>query len=152
MGDTVVVRTRGGRPASDLERLDKDSCWGLLRRAQVGRLAVQVGEGVDIFPVNYAVHSHSIVLRSTHGEKLVDLTIRPHVALEIDGRDARKWWSVVVKGVARIPELETELRELHELGLTSFSPLPKSVYVVIEPTAVTGRRFTQQRERDPNWR
>jgi hypothetical protein len=108
--------------------------------------------GVDIFPVNYAVHNGAIVVRSTHGEKLLDLTIRPDVAFEIDGRDSLEVWSVVVKGVARTPELESELRELHELGLTSFSPVPKSVYVVIEPESVTGRRFTQHRERDPNWR
>ena len=145
-------KSPGGRRAADVEHLDAASCWGLLKRTRVGRLGIQAGEGVDIFPVNYAVHNRALVLRSTHGEKLLDLTIRPQVAFEIDGHDSLEVWSVVVKGVARTPELEAELRELHELGLTSFNPLPKSVYVVIDPESVTGRRFTQRRERDPNWR
>lgn len=134
-----------------VERLDEATCWGLLRRAHLGRLGIQAGDGVEIFPVNYAVHARTVVLRSTHGEKLVDLTIRPRVAFEIDGRDGQQLWSVVVKGVARAPDSRTELQELHELRLASYSPVPKTVYVVIEPESVTGRRFTQRREQDPDW-
>jgi nitroimidazol reductase NimA-like FMN-containing flavoprotein (pyridoxamine 5'-phosphate oxidase superfamily) len=141
-----------GRTPPPVEKLDEASCWGLLKRLQVGRLGIQAGDGVEIFPVNYAVHSRTIVLRSTHGEKLVDLTIRPRVAFEIDGRDGQELWSVVVKGLARTPESPDELRELHELRVGSYSPVPKTAYVVIHPESVTGRRFTQHREHDPDWR
>ncbi len=139
-------------PQSSVENLAEDECWRLLAEGDVGRLAVRDGDGIDIFPINYGVHERRIVFRTGFGGKLNDLTIHHGVAFEVDGRSGDLVWSVVLKGTARTPELGTELQELHGLGLASWSPSAKSVYVLIEPVTVTGRRFRRELERDPDWR
>jgi len=140
--------TEDGPVAEGIERLDEQRCWSLLEESEIGRLAVRVGDGVDVFPVNFACIDHRIVLRTTHGAKLNALTVHPDVAFEIDGDDAGWRWSVVLKGRARTPELTTELQQLHEQRLFSYSPQTKSAYVVIDPVSVTGRRFLQRLEFD----
>jgi len=138
--------------ASSTEDLAEDECWRLLIGTELGRLAVRDGDGMEIFPVNYGVHGRRIVFRTGFGTKLNSLTVHHRVAFEVDGQDGELLWSVVLKGDARTPELGTELQELHGLGLTSWSPVAKSVYVVVEPMTITGRRFRKELERDPDWR
>ncbi|MGN6742049.1 MAG: pyridoxamine 5'-phosphate oxidase family protein [Amnibacterium sp.] len=148
--DTTRQAPADGPVAAGIERLTEEACWRLLGSGGIGRLAVRDGYDVDLFPVNFAALRGRIVLRTTHGTKLNALTVHPRVALEIDGEEAGELWSVVVKGDARTPELGTELQELHDLGLTSASPQAKSAYVVIEPVSVTGRRFSDAGETDPD--
>jgi uncharacterized protein len=137
-----------GPVAAGIDRLDEGECWSMLQQADIGRLAVRFGEGVDLFPVNYACLQHRLVIRTTHGAKLNALTVHPEIAFEIDGENAGVLWSVVVKGRARTPELASELEQLREHRLFSFSPQTKSVYVVIDPVSVTGRRFIKRLEFD----
>jgi uncharacterized protein len=148
-GGTLGTTTDGAAP---VERLDTADCWRLLARTPLARLAVRDGDGVDVFPVNYGIDGDRLVLRTTHGAKLTGITAHSSVALEIDGHDGAQAWSVVVKGTARTPERREELERLHALGLESESPVFKSAYVVIEPAEVTGRRFLQHADRDPDWR
>jgi nitroimidazol reductase NimA-like FMN-containing flavoprotein (pyridoxamine 5'-phosphate oxidase superfamily) len=148
MQATPDVSADDGPVAPGIERLDEDQCWSLLQQNELGRLAVRADEGVDVFPVNYASVHRRLVIRSAHGTKLNALTVHPEVAFEIDGSVAGVLWSVVVKGRARTPELATELQQLHDRRLPSFSPQAKSVYVVIEPVSVTGRRFVKRLEFD----
>ena len=140
--------TEDGPVAAGIERMTEGECWSMLQHADVGRLAVRVGEGVDLFPVNYACLQHRLVIRTTHGTKLNALTVHPEVAFEIDGERAGVLWSVVVKGRARTPELASELQQLREHRLFSFSPQAKSAYVVIDPASVSGRRFIKRLEFD----
>jgi len=137
-----------GAVAPGIDRMNDGECWSMLQQTDVGRLAVRVGDGVDLFPLNYACLEHRLVIRTTHGVKLNALTVHPEVALEIDGERAGVLWSVVVKGRARTPELASELQQLHERRLFSFSPQAKSAYVVIDPISVTGRRFVKRLEFD----
>ena len=45
-----------------LEPIDKEQCLELLKRVEYGRVAVVTGDGrPEIFPVNYAVHGHTVV-------------------------------------------------------------------------------------------
>lgn len=140
--------TPDGPVTAGIERMTDGDCWAMLQQTEIGRLAVRVGEGVDLFPVNYTCLQRRIVLRSTHGTKLNALTVHPEIAFEIDGERAGVLWSVVVKGRARTPELGSELQQLHEHHLFSFSPQAKSAYVVIDPVSVTGRRFVKRLEFD----
>ena len=142
------VAMEDGPVAPGIERMNEGECWSMLQQADVGRLAVRVGEGVDLFPLNYACLQHQLVIRTTHGAKLNALTVHPEVAFEIDGERAGVLWSVVVKGRARTPELASELQQLREHRLYSFSPQTKSAYVVIDPISVTGRRFVRRLEFD----
>ena len=50
--------------------LAADACWPLLRDAEVGRLAVVIGDHTDIFPINHIVDHGTLVFRSAEGTKL----------------------------------------------------------------------------------
>jgi hypothetical protein len=90
-------------PRRPQEELDETTCWELLTRTSVGRLAVDIAGQPDIFPINYIVDGATIVFRSGAGTKLAGAVLNHHVAFEIDGYtpDRRTAWSVVVKGRAR---------------------------------------------------
>ena len=85
----------------DIEVLSTTRCWELLRESVVGRLAVTVDGGPDIFPVNPVVDHGTIVFRTSAGTKLAAAKGRD-VAFEVDGYDisTAQAWSVVVKGRA----------------------------------------------------
>ncbi|HET7398606.1 MAG TPA: pyridoxamine 5'-phosphate oxidase family protein [Intrasporangium sp.] len=121
-------------------------CWALLRTATVGRLAVLVDGEPDIFPVNFAVDHGSVVFRTDAGTKL-SASIGQVVAFEADGYDAdtREAWSVVAKGKAVEIQQMYDVLDAMMLPLFPWQPGPKSHYVRIDPTSVTGRRFTAAR-------
>ena len=50
-----------------MEILEPPACWALLRRAQVGRLAVAIANHPDIFPINFVVDHASVVFRTAEG-------------------------------------------------------------------------------------
>lgn len=74
---------QGSRPTT----LTVSACWELLRQAVVGRLAVVVDGGPEIFPVNYLVDHGSIIFRTAEGTKLANAIDGP-VAFEVDDYDA----------------------------------------------------------------
>lgn len=121
--------------------LNRDEAWKLLARRSVGRLAVSVTGQPDIFPVNFHADETSIVFRTAPGSKLLDVTINMAVAFETDGYDTDEAWSVVVKGTARVLEKQAEIFAAEALGLRSWIPTVKPIFVRIVPTEVTGRRF-----------
>ena len=102
-----------------VETLDDDECWELLELAPMGRIALAAGGEIDIFPINFAVHDGALYFRTAPGTKLVELTVNPQVALEIDGWDAGEAYSVVVKGEAErlehaYDDIERRIDELAE--------------------------------------
>lgn len=133
---------------SPVSELELERAWALLSANSMGRLAVAAAGEIDIFPLNYVVDDRTIVFRTAPGTKLVELTIRASVALEIDGYSDTEAWSVVVKGRAIAIESQTEMDALDRLPLTPWIPTPKFVYVRITPTDVTGRRFVRGPEPD----
>jgi len=130
---------------SPIERLSEESCWELLAGNDLARLALRRGDGVDIFPVNYLVKDKRIYFRSAPGSKLVDLARDPAVAVEIDGSDARVWWSVVVRGHAERMDTDSEILASGVLALHTLTPTTTWNYIRIVPEAVTGRRFESAR-------
>ena len=126
-----------------LPELDVRACWDLLRRNEIGRLAIVVDGRPEIFPVNYVADHGSIVLFTAPGMKLTGSVHGALVAFEIDGYDrgSKEAWSVVAKGQGR------EVNEMHELISAADLPLrpwhggPKNHVVRLEPQTVTGRRF-----------
>ena len=123
--------------------LEANACWELLRRADVGRLAVSIGGRPDIFPVNFVVDHGSIVFRTAEGTKLAAAVLGRAVAFEIDGydADAGNAWSVVVKGRAGEIERMQDVYEALDLPLFPWNAAPKHRFVRIEPEDVSGRRF-----------
>ncbi len=132
-----------GREVSEVassEPLDTEECWKLLMRSGLGRLATAAGSQADIFVVNYLVHERTILFRSAPGSKLVELDEAPVVAFEVDGSDAHRYWSVVIRGTAELMTDQTEIIRSGVLELVSWSPSEKHEFVRIVPISVTGRQ------------
>ncbi len=130
-----------------IEELDPTQCWTLLRRADVGRLAVSIMNKPDIFPVNFVVDEDSVVFRTAEGTKFAAAVLGCGVAFEVDGYEpeAGEAWSVVLKGHA------TEITDMYQLFDAADLPLfpwhaaPKHIFVRVTATEVTGRRFRTER-------
>lgn len=125
------------------ERLDDTECWRLLGTADLMRVAVAVGDQVEIFPVNAVVDGESIVFRTAPGTKLAAVAVAHRVAVEADGYDeqTRRAWSVVAKGSAEILKHFTDIYAAQRLPVQPWSAGPKDDYVRVLPSSVTGRRF-----------
>jgi uncharacterized protein len=122
--------------------LDESACWALLRKAEVGRLAIVVNHRPEIFPLNFVVDHATVVFRTAEGTKL-DWGAGKDVAFEVDGYepDTGEAWSVVVKGLAREIKQMYEALDALELPLFPWHASSKPHIVRVEPDAITGRRF-----------
>lgn len=123
-------------------------CWELLRRQEVGRLAVMVGDRPEIFPVNFVVDHGTVVFRTASGSKLAALIDGALVAFEVDGWTHDEAFSVVVKGRGREVDNRDELFDAVELPLFPWHTSHKPHFVRIEAEMVTGRRFRVADRRD----
>jgi len=128
-------------PQPPTEVLDAGTCWDLLHGVSVGHLAVLVDGYPEVFPVNYKVDQQSVIFRTGEGTKLRAAGGPLAVALEADGHDDSKAWSVLVKGKAVILEPTQELLAGAALTLFPWQAGEKDHFVRIVPTSVTGRRF-----------
>lgn len=135
-----------GTEEGPVEVLDAEECWRRLAQAPMGRLAVAVRGSIDIFPVNFVVSDGALYFRTAPGDKLLELSVNPDVAFEVDGFDENSAWSVVVKGVAERLETQTEIDEADQLPLVPWVPTLKYRWVRINPTALSGRSFLRQAE------
>ncbi|MFT2817782.1 pyridoxamine 5'-phosphate oxidase family protein [Leifsonia sp. A12D58] len=124
-----------------VEVLSEDACWEALLSTSLGRLGVSVGGEPDIFPINFVTADRKVYFRSAEGTKLLALVVNQKVALEADGVGNDQAWSVVIKGTARIIEKQPEIDSINELPLTPLIPTLKYIFVEIDPTEITGRRF-----------
>lgn len=121
--------------------LSEAECWSLLTAERFGRLATAATGEVDIFPINYVVDEHSVVFRTAPGAKLVELTVAPRVAFEVDWAGDEDAVSVVLKGLARRIDAQHEIDAADLLPLRPWVPTLKYDFVRIVPEQVTGRRF-----------
>ena len=131
--------------AGNTESLEPAECWRLLTASTVARLAVSDDEGPDIFPINYLVKSESLFFRSAPGKKIVSLTQRPAVALEVDGTEGGKRFSVVVRGEAHRLNNDADINASGVDTLPTMTGSDKWNYFEITPRTVTGIRFRTSR-------
>jgi uncharacterized protein len=125
--------------------LEERACWSALAATTVGRIAIAIGDDVEIFPVNYTTDDGRILFRTAPGSKLLALSAHPTVTFEIDGFDEAAAFSVVVKGRAERLEHQREIDAADQLPLAPWIPTLKFRWVRIVPSTVTGRVF----RRDP---
>lgn len=123
--------------------LQVDECWERLRAATIGRLALVVNGGPEIFPVNYLVDHSSLVIRTGDGTKVDALRADPRAAFEIDGfnPDDGTAFSVIIKGQAKEISNPDELRETVSLDVSPLQSGVKNHFIRIIAEEVTGRRF-----------
>jgi nitroimidazol reductase NimA-like FMN-containing flavoprotein (pyridoxamine 5'-phosphate oxidase superfamily) len=137
-------RTEGAMPQRAdrvAEQLSSAECLDVLRRNDLGRLAVVLDDGQpDLFPVNYVVDGDRVIFRSPSGTKL-DHAALAKVAFEVDERHADGAVSVVVKGVGReiTTAMDPDSERQRELEL--LTPLEGDHWVRIVPGEITGRRL-----------
>ena len=144
MTENLAIVTRPNPAAlSSVRILDEDECWRLIAESSLGRFAVKVHDGVDVFPINYLARDHELFFRSAPGSKLIDLTLEPNVAFEIDGEHARHVWSVVVHGTARRLASDQEIEDSGIQSLKAWHPTEKYNYVRISPESISGRSFAK---------
>ncbi|HLU41210.1 MAG TPA: pyridoxamine 5'-phosphate oxidase family protein [Microthrixaceae bacterium] len=134
-----------------LQILDEDECWQLLESHHIGRLGVAINNKPEIYPVNYVVDGRTIVFRTAEGTKFAAAVLGTAVAFEIDAADPlfHTGWSVMVRGNAAEIERLEDLVAAERLPLTPWSSGPKTRYVRITPTAVTGRRIVHPGRTSP---
>jgi hypothetical protein len=82
------------------------------------------------------------VFRNDPGTKVYGARNGP-VAFECDGSDAvyHTGWSVLATGNAIEVTNPAELKRLARLPLGPWSPGPKSIWLRVQPTTLTGRRI-----------
>lgn len=120
-----------------------EQAWDFLASEQVGRLAIYAGGSLDIYPIAYVVDHKTLIFLTAPGNKLVELTVNDQVVFEIDHFDRNTARSVVVHGTAQRLESMAEIAAAEALELPSIILLPRTRYVRITPTQVTGRNFTR---------
>lgn len=127
-----------------LEVLDEHHCLEYLHSATLGRVAFTTGEGIEIFPVNYACDGSIVIYRTATGSRLARAP-REGVAFEADGWDAgeKMGWSVVLKGTALdvTDGADPYSRALRERNVVPMAPGRRSRWIAIYPKEITGRRF-----------
>ncbi|WP_029145814.1 pyridoxamine 5'-phosphate oxidase family protein [Microbacterium luticocti] len=128
--------------------LDDEQCWERLRSQQLGRIVTRVGDVMDIFPVNYIVDEHTILIRTAEGSKLFELTVDDRVLFEVDDHTDDDAWSVVVRGNAHRLVHSADVARADTLGLEPWIPTLKYNYVRIQPRTVSGRAFRRAPEPD----
>jgi uncharacterized protein len=130
--------------AGSLEFLSEHQCRELLASRDLGRIAFQQGDDVEIFPVNYSTDGTIVVFRTAPGTKLTQSTLS-RVAFEVDDWDAgaRVGWSVVLKGVAKEVTGGTDpfSTALRESKVEPLAPGEHGHWIAVYPSQITGRRF-----------
>lgn len=106
----------------------------------MGRLVTSVAGRPEIFPVNFAVQQHTILLRTAEGTKLSSAMTNQQVAFEVDDHSVDEGWSVVVKGRAYVLG-SSELAEAERGQVLSWITTAMDRFIRIVPTEISGRRF-----------
>jgi nitroimidazol reductase NimA-like FMN-containing flavoprotein (pyridoxamine 5'-phosphate oxidase superfamily) len=124
----------------------------LLRRNELGRVAVCTPSGPRIFPVNYSVHRDSLVFRTAPYTVLGTYADGSLLALEIDGLDheQRTGWSVVATGRASVIDEPAEIDAIRaEADPSPWASGQRLLYVRLRWEELTGRRIGEVALTDP---
>jgi uncharacterized protein len=128
-----------------LEPIDEEYCLELLKQVEYGRVAVVTGDGrPEIFPVNFAVHGHTVVF-ITGSAIMQAWAPLGHVAFEADYIDpaTHEGWDVVVTGEgADITDSRDSLAvAARSYPIKSWAPGRKDHWISILNPHFSGRRL-----------
>jgi uncharacterized protein len=132
--------------AAAMEILSEEQCVQLLELHDLGRVALQVDDQPEVFPVNYATDGKIVVFRTARGSKLDQATER-RIAFEVDDWDPHTGvaWSVMLKGVAEEVKHGSDpfTAALRARPVTPLAPGERDLLLAIYPAEISGRRFRQ---------
>lgn len=128
-----------------LEAIDENECLELLKRVEYGRVAVVTADGrPQIFPVNFAVHGHSVVF-VTGSAVMQAWAPLGHLAFEADYVDpaTHEGWDVVVSGEgADITDSRDTLSlAVRGSAIKSWAPGRKDHWISVLNPHFSGRRL-----------
>ena len=128
----------------NLVELTVEECLTLLRRKDVGRIAMTTPAGLRILPVNYSVHEEQVVFRTLPYGEIANNVVDAEVAFEVDELDEslRNGWSVMAAGPCRRIEDPAQV----QLVRATDDPEPwaegqRNLYFRIDWTTLTGRQL-----------
>ncbi len=126
-----------------LEVMSFDECLRALATKRVGRIALTHRALPVVFPVNYVLDGHSVLLRTAPGTALAAARDEVVVAFEVDDIDEHHegGWSVLVTGFMRELTDAEDVVRADQLGLVTWTGDERAHYVRITPARVTGRRI-----------
>jgi nitroimidazol reductase NimA-like FMN-containing flavoprotein (pyridoxamine 5'-phosphate oxidase superfamily) len=133
-----------GQEVITVEALDRATCWSLIDRQSVGRVAMLRRRRPMILPVTYVLDGETIVYRTADGSTLVPFGGAEDMAFEIDGVDDERQlgWSVVVVGRATIIRDQAEIGRLAGT-LEPWAPGDRGVFVALRCDEVSGRQVVR---------
>ena len=128
---------------SSVQLIHDDECVALLRAHRWGRLAVQVHDHPEVFPLNYAMDGPRIVFRIDRGAKLASLRQSHLASFQIDEVDEekRRGWSVMAVGPISEAVDAADIRRLEDLGLESWVTSESVHWMQLSPHRLSGRRL-----------
>jgi nitroimidazol reductase NimA-like FMN-containing flavoprotein (pyridoxamine 5'-phosphate oxidase superfamily) len=130
--------------AAAMEVLSEEQCVQLLELHDLGRVALQVDDQPEVFPVNYATDGKIVLFRTARGTKLDEAT-EGRIAFEVDDWDPHTGigWSVMLKGVAQeVKDAMDPFNEaLRSRPVTPLAPGERDLLLAIYPAEISGRRF-----------
>lgn len=121
--------------------LSDEESWDLLNSVALGRLVTHIGEQLEIFPVNFATQSRTILFRTAEGTKLFSTAMNENVLFEVDDHTVAEGWSVIIRGTARVLTASDDIHDAERAQLLPWVPTEKLRFVRITPSEVSGRRF-----------
>jgi nitroimidazol reductase NimA-like FMN-containing flavoprotein (pyridoxamine 5'-phosphate oxidase superfamily) len=121
--------------------LSESESWSLLASVALGRLVTSIDGEPEIFPVNFVVQDHTVLLRTAEGTKLISAAINNSVVFEADDHNVAEGWSVIVRGIARRLRTDDEIRAAERAQLLPWTATVKQHYLRVLPSRITGRRF-----------
>lgn len=130
-----------------VDEVDEETCWRLVNRAGFGRVGfVRDGE-VSVLPVNATVSRNRVVFRTAVGTSLAAAGDGSTVVFEADDTDrvAESGWSVVVRGRLWDVTERPETKSWSEQLVRPWAPSSRDIWMVIEPSSITGRRVVRRR-------
>lgn len=121
--------------------LSDHESWDRLKSAALGRLVTQIGDQLEIFPVNFVTQNHTVLFRTAEGTKLFSTVMNDKVLFEVDDHTASEGWSVIIRGTARVLTAADDIHEAENAQLLPWVATEKLRFVRITPSEVSGRRF-----------
>ena len=137
----MMITPRSGT-SRRFQELGRQQCYELLATQEVGRVAWQAADALQILPVTYALFEGAIYFRTSPHSIVSELARPTEVAFEVDELDQerRTGWSVVVHGRSASVVPPENLSQRWELeSLMPWAAGLRTLLVRVVPFGISGR-------------